>query len=104
VPGPHRRSTQEAHRPQRNDARQWVPGIGRNMETRSNERLATTTDERQAVAIRTRAIVAGGEAGDRRGAVGGATDLYLQGQRWATMIEAERKARRGGKHKAKYYR
>jgi hypothetical protein len=34
----------------------------------------------------------------------GLTDLYLQGQRWATMIEAERKARRGGKHKAKYYR
>ena len=30
--------------------------------------------------------------------------FYLDGQRWARMIEDERAARRRGEHKARYYR
>jgi hypothetical protein len=30
--------------------------------------------------------------------------LYLRGQRWATMIEQERAARRSGEHKLRDYR
>jgi hypothetical protein len=34
----------------------------------------------------------------------GLAEAYMQGQRWARMIEAEREARRRGEHKARRYR
>jgi hypothetical protein len=34
----------------------------------------------------------------------GLVEPYMDGQRWAAMIEEEREARHRGEHKARYYR
>ena len=34
----------------------------------------------------------------------GLVEAYMDGQRWAQMIDAEREARRRGERKARYYR
>ncbi len=34
----------------------------------------------------------------------GLVEAYMDGQRWALMIEEEREARRRGEHKLRYYR
>jgi hypothetical protein len=34
----------------------------------------------------------------------GLVEAYMDGQRWASMIEEEREARRRGEHRARYYR